>query len=477
MQYETVVGLEIHAELSTESKLFCGCKNAFGAPPNTLCCPVCTGMPGALPTLNAKAVDYAVKMGLALGCTINTRSKMDRKQYFYPDLPKGYQISQYDVPLCENGGVEVFVDGRVRRFGIERIHMEEDAGKLMHHTESGGTLVDFNRCGVPLIEIVTAPDMRSAAEARAVMEAIAQILLYLGISDAKMQEGSLRADVNVSVRPQGQSALGVRTEMKNVNSFSAVQRAVLCEAQRQRALLEQGLPVQQETRRWDDTKGQSFLLRSKETAQDYRYFPEPDLLPFCVSEESVQSLRAELPELPLARTRRIMNTYSLSPYAAGQICAQKDRADFFEAAAGHGTSAKSVANWLLGDVQRLLNERHMALRESQLTPESLAGMLTLIETGALSGTAAKEVLEAMLETGLGPEQVARQQGLVQVSDAGALAELVETVLRQHPKAVADYRAGKRSALGFLVGQGMKAGGGAANPQLLKQLMESALNTG
>lgn len=472
-RWETVVGLEIHAELATQSKIFCGCENRFGAPPNTLCCPVCLGMPGALPVLNRQAVEYAIMMGHALGCHINGTSRLDRKHYFYPDLPKAYQISQQDVPLCQNGSLAFFMDGETRRVGIERIHLEEDAGKLLHGGETGAQ-ADYNRCGVPLIEIVTKPQLHGADEAKAAMRAVAQILAWLGISDVKMQEGSLRADVNVSVRPVGQAALGVRCEMKNVNSFGAVHRAVAYEAACQTFLLEAGEPVYAETRRWDDAKGESYPMRSKEEAPDYRFFPDPDLPPFTVPEQRIQALKDRLPELPLQRVMRYMDEYGLSLYDAELLCAEKPRADFFEAAAGEG-DAKAVANWLLGDVLGLLAGKGQRLEDTPLTPRGLAGLMRLVREGTVSGTAAKHVLAVLLEKSTTPEAVVDELGLGQISDEESLEPLVAGVLRQNDKAVADYRAGKTNVLGYLVGQCMRQSRGRANPEKLKTLLEDALS--
>lgn len=469
--WETVIGLEVHCELSTESKLFCGCKNAFGAPPNTLCCPVCTGMPGALPVLNRRAVEYAVKAGLALGCTINPVSRMARKHYFYPDLPKAYQISQHDLPLCEKGCLEYMEGGRVKRLGITRVHIEEDAGKLSH---SEASLADYNRCGVPLIEIVTEPDLRGADEAKAALEGIARILAHLGVSDAKMQEGSLRADLNVSLRPVGQQGYGPRVELKNLNSFSALRRAVLHEEARQRAIVGAGGDVERETRRWNDARGQSSLLRGKEDAGDYLYFPEPDLPSLAVDAETVEHLRAELPELPLHRTLRFQREYALSEYEARLLCAQRPRADFFEATVAAGAAPKAAANWLLGEVARLLGERGASLNETALRPQSLAELLALIEAGDISGTAGKELLAALMGRDAPARELAEELGLAQISGQAALAALVAGVLAANPKAAGDYRAGKSAALGFLLGQCMKQSHGRGNPGLLRRMLEEAL---
>ncbi len=474
-EYEVVIGLEIHAELSTESKIFCTCKNQFGAEVNTLVCPVCMGMPGTLPVLNQQVVDYALRMGLALHCQINRVTKMDRKNYFYPDLPKAYQISQFDVPLCQNGYLDVLVGDEVKRVGITRIHMEEDAGKLLHDDNFEGVLADYNRCGVPLIEIVSEPDMRTAEEAKAYMETIHTILLYLGISDAKMQEGSLRADVNVSVREKGAKEFGTRTEMKNVNSFGGVFRAIQYESARQIAVVEAGGTITQETRRWDDMAGESVSLRSKEDAHDYRYFPDPDLLTLIVPEEQVEGIQASLPELPTEKTLRYMKEFGLPRYDAGLLAENKDKAEFLEKTVGEfGAEPKAAANWLLGDVSRLLNEKNMTLADTALTPKNLAAMLEAIKKGTISNTAGKTVLEVIVAEDKDPAAVMQEKGLLQVSDEGALSAIVGEVLAANPKAVEDYKKGKTNVLGFLVGQCMAKTKGKGNPEVLRGLLEKEL---
>ncbi len=474
-RFEMAVGLEVHAELATRSKLFCRCENAFGGEPNTRCCPVCTGMPGALPVLNQTAVEDAMKLGLALGCRINRVSQMDRKHYFYPDLPKAYQISQQDVPICEDGYLDVLAGDAVKRVGITRIHLEEDAGKLVHNAGEG-TLVDYNRCGVPLVEIVSEPDLHSADEAKAYMEGIAAVLRCLGVSDVKMQEGSLRADVNVSVRPGGQTALGVRVEMKNLNSFSAVHRAIVHEAARQEAILAAGGAVPQETRHWDDTVNESRPLRAKEAAGEYLFFPDPDLLPFVVEEGLITELRAQLPELPLAKTLRYHKEHGLPLHEAGLLAGDEGRARFFDETLALGACApKTVANWLLGGVAKLLNERGNSLCETKLTPQNLCGMIRMVETGAISGTAAKDMLlPVLMDTGTPPEKAAADMDLSQISGEAALAAIVEKTLAVNEAAVADYHGGKQNALGFLVGQCMKESTGRANPAMLKTLVARAL---
>ncbi|ADU26596.1 Asp-tRNA(Asn)/Glu-tRNA(Gln) amidotransferase subunit GatB [Ethanoligenens harbinense] len=476
MEYEIVVGLEVHAELSTKSKIYCSCKNAFGAEVNTECCPVCTGLPGALPVLNEKVVESAVRMGYALGCTINPVSKQDRKNYFYPDLPKAYQISQFDIPLCEHGYVDVLVDGEEKRIGVTRIHIEEDAGKLLHGDSFSGTLVDFNRCGVPLIEIVSEPDMRSAAEAKAYMETLRDILLALDVSDCKMQEGSMRADVNVSVRPKDSTTFGTRVEMKNVNSFSAAAHAIEYESKRQIEVLENGGVIEQETRRWDDTQGKNFVMRSKEDAQDYRYFPEPDLGVIVLDEDYLASLKESIPELPNKRRVRYMNDYGLPEFDAGLLALDPERTAFFEAALAVGGAApKALANWLIGDVARLLADKNQVLSQTSLTPEALVKLTALIEKGTISNTAGKAVLEELFANGGDPEAVVREKGLAQVSDTAALEAIVKDVLAQNEKSVVDYKKGKTNAAGYLVGQCMRASKGKANPQIVRELVQNALD--
>ena len=472
MNYETIVGLEVHAELNTDTKIYCTCKNAFGGEVNSNCCPVCTGMPGTLPTLNEKVVDDAIRMGLALGCKINRITKQDRKNYFYPDLPKAYQISQFDVPLCENGAVEVILDdtGRTKKIGVTRIHIEEDAGKLIHDDNFSGSLVDFNRCGVPLIEIVSEPDMRSSAEAKAYLDSIKAILQYLDISDCKMQEGSIRCDVNVSVRPAGCETFGTRVEMKNVNSFSAAVRAIDYEAARQIEVLESGGVIAQETRRWDDVKGQNVLLRSKEDAQDYRYFPEPDLLTIVVPEEKVEELRESIPELPNAKILRYMRDYKIPMFDAGLLADVQERGALFEAAVLHGAPAKAAANWLNGDAARLLGERKTELSQTKLTAEKLAEMICAIEDKTISNTAGKQVLEEIMFSDKTASEVIDEKGLRQISDTSELEGLVRAVLSANEKQVADYRGGKTNILGYLIGQCMRASKGKGNPELLRELI-------
>ncbi|MDD2955698.1 MAG: Asp-tRNA(Asn)/Glu-tRNA(Gln) amidotransferase subunit GatB [Oscillospiraceae bacterium] len=470
--YEIVVGLEVHAELNTATKIYCGCKNSFGSAVNSNCCPICTGMPGTLPTLNEKVVEYAIKMGHALNCEIHPICKQDRKNYFYPDLPKAYQISQFDIPLCGKGYLDVILDdeGTTKRIGVTRIHIEEDAGKLIHDDSFEGSLVDFNRCGVPLIEIVSEPDMRSSAEAKAYLETIKSILQYIDISDCKMQEGSIRCDINVSVHKPGEP-FGTRCEMKNVNSFSGAVRAIEYEAARQIEVLEAGGVIHQETRRWDDPAGKSVLLRSKEDAQDYRYFPEPDLLTIVVPEQKVKDLRDTLPELPNHKTLRFMKELELPRFDANLLVESMEKGAFFEACVEKGScKPKNISNWLLGDVTRLCNEKNIALADTRLTPERLCEMIAMIEKGEISGNAGKTVIEEIMFTEKTVAQVVKEKGLAQISDTGALDGIVQAVLAANEKSVADYKNGKTNAIGFLVGQCMRQSKGQGNPALIKELL-------
>ena len=476
MNYEMTIGLEVHAELNTATKIYCGCKNAFGAEVNSNCCPICTGMPGTLPTLNEKVVEYAVKMGHALHCKINPVSKQDRKNYFYPDLPKAYQISQFDIPLCENGYLDVMVDeqGHTKRIGVTRIHIEEDAGKLLHDESFAGSLVDFNRCGVPLIEIVSEPDMHSSAEAKAYLETIKSILQYIDISDCKMQEGSIRCDINVSVCRPGEP-MGTRCEMKNVNTFSGAVRAIEYEANRQIEILEAGGEIYQETRRWDDAKGQNFLLRSKEDSHDYRYFPEPDLLTIVIDEEKIQRLKDELPELPNQKMKRYMDSYGLPYFDANLLTENPGKAEFFEnCVARKACKTKNISNWLLGDVSRILNEKNLVLADTSLTPEKLTDMISLIEKGTISVTAGKTVLEEIIFSDKTPDQAGKEKGLAPISDTGALLAIVQSVLEANPKSIADYKGGKTNVIGFLIGQCMRQSKGQGNPSVLKELIEKQI---
>lgn len=468
--YEVVIGLEVHAELNTESKIYCDCKNAFGLEVNTQVCPICMGMPGALPTLNEKVVDYAIKMGHALNCTINDVCKQDRKNYFYPDLPKAYQISQAEVPLCENGYLDILVDGEERRIGVTRIHIEEDAGKLLHSDKFDGSLVDLNRCGVPLIEIVSEPDMRSSAEAHAYLETIKSILQYLNISDCKMQEGSIRCDVNVSVHKTGEP-LGTRSEMKNVNSFSAAVRGIDFEVNRQIELLEGGGQVVQETRRWDDTKGESLSMRSKEDAQDYRYFPEPDLLTIVIDKDRIEKLKSEIPELPNKKLVRYVKEFGLSQKDASFIAEDIEKSSLFdECVSDNPKVAKSVSNWILSDVAKYCNETGKKISDTKLTAEKLLYIIKLINDGKISNSAGKTVFEIIINEDKDIDEIIKEKSLAQVSDSSALEAIADEVIANNEKSVNDYKGGKTNALGYLVGQCMKASKGQANPGMMKEII-------
>lgn len=473
--YELVVGLEVHAELNTESKIFCDCKNAFGLEVNTQVCPICMGMPGTLPTLNEKVVEYAVKMGHALNCTINNVCRQDRKNYFYPDLPKAYQISQADVPLCEHGKLEFMVDGEMKTVRITRIHIEEDAGKLLHEESFAGSLVDLNRCGVPLIEIVSEPDIRSSAEAKAYLETIKSILQYIGISDCKMQEGSIRCDVNVSVREKGAKEFGTRSEMKNVNSFSAAVRGIEYEQKRQIELLEKGEKVVQETRRWDDAKGMSFTMRSKEDAQDYRYFPEPDLLTIVVDEKKVKELKESIPELPNAKIKRYVKELGLSQMDATLIAEDMEKSALFDKSVAIGNcKPKNISNWLLSDISKYVNETGKLISETNLTAEKLCTLIERIEKGVISNSAGKKVFDEIMANGGEVDAIIESKGLAQNSDADFIVNLVKEVFANNEKSINDYKNGKTNALGYLVGQCMKASKGKANPGIVKETVTKML---
>jgi len=468
--YEIVMGLEVHAELSTKTKIFCSCSNEFGAEPNINICPVCTGMPGALPVLNEKVVEYAVKAGLATNCEISRNSKNDRKNYFYPDTPKSYQISQYDKPLCENGFIEIELEnGEKKTIGITRIHIEDDAGKLNHNEFGGGSLIDLNRAGVPLIEIVSEPDLRSAKEVEAYLKKLKSILEYIEVSDCKMQEGSFRADVNVSVRKRGAKEFGTRTEMKNMNSFRSIIRAIEYEADRQIDVIENGGKIEQETLRWDDVSGKTFSMRDKEDAQDYRYFPDPDLVAIKLSEEYIENIKNNLPELPESRKSRYMNEIGLSEKDARLLTASKYLSNMFEAASEICNNHKAVANWLLSDVSRILNEKELEADGIPFTAEELAKMIMLIDKGTISSAIGKKVIEELFENPNDPEEIIKEKGWIQISDEGAIKEIVLKVLEANPQSVADFKAGKDRAIGFLVGQAMKETKGKANPQMLNKM--------
>ena len=471
MDYEIIIGIEVHAELSTKTKIYCGCTTEFGGDPNTHCCPVCTGMPGALPVLNEKVVEYAVKAGLATGCSITKESKQDRKNDFYPDLPKAYQISQFDLPLCVNGGIEVSLkDGSTKHIGITRIHIEEDAGKLVHDTYTGGTLVDLNRAGVPLIEIVSEPDMRNAEEAVAYVEKLKGILEYIGVSDCKMQEGSLRADINLSIRPVGQKEFGTRTETKNLNSFRAIEHMINFEIQRQKEVLEAGGVIYQETRRWDEAAGEGFAMRTKENSDDYRYFPEPDLMPIHLSEEYIKNIYDNLPELPEARKERYITEMKLPEYDAGIITSSKALSDFFEEASNDCGNAKAVSNWIMTDIIRIARELDVDYSNLPFTAKRFASLIKLIDSGAISNSIGKKVFEDMISENKEPDDIVKEKGLLQISDESAIKEVVDRVVAANPQSIADYKAGKDRALGFLVGQCMKELKGKGNPQIINKLV-------
>jgi aspartyl-tRNA(Asn)/glutamyl-tRNA(Gln) amidotransferase subunit B len=474
MEFEPVIGLEIHAQLRTETKIFCGCSAGFGAAPNSHTCPVCLGMPGVLPVLNRQVVAFMLKMALATNCRINPECSFARKNYFYPDLPKGYQISQYAAPPAEHGWVEVLVDGVKKRIGITRIHMEEDAGKLLHDERNPVSLVDLNRTGVPLIEIVSEPDIRSAEEAAAYLRRLHETLVYLEICDGNMEEGSFRCDANVSLRPRGREAFGTRAELKNMNSFRNVQRALEYEIKRQTYILEGGGQIVQETRLWDDSAGVTLPMRGKEEAHDYRYFPDPDLVPIVLDGEWIEKIREEMPELPLAKRERFVCDYRIPEYDAGVLTASRALADYYEEVVRLSGEPKLASNWVMGDILRFLNEQKKCIGECVVTPAALAEMICLIQAGTISGKMAKEVCEAMCRTGQEPRAIIAEKGLVQITDEGALAATLAEILAKNPDQVAQYRAGREKVFGFFVGQAMKATQGKANPQLINDLLKKML---
>ena len=475
MEYEAVIGMEVHVELNTKSKVFCGCSTNFHAPPNTNVCPVCLGMPGVLPVLNKAAVETSIAVGLALNCSISRWSKMDRKNYFYPDLAKNYQISQYDLPLCYDGFVEIETDNGPKRIGVTRAHLEEDTARNVHTIGSSESGVDFNRSGVPLLEIVTEPDIGSGQEAYEYLTGLKQTLQYLGASDCNMEEGSLRAEANISVRPKGSKEFGTKTEVKNVASFSGTQKAIAYEIERQIAVLKEGGVIEQETRGWDDRKNATVSQRSKESAHDYRYFPEPDLPPLQVDEAWEQSIRESLPELPHDRKQRFQEQYGLTPYDAGVLTAARPIADYYEAVLTAGGEAKPAANWVMGDLQALLTEARTEIQDCRVAPEHLAGMLQLIADGSISGKMAKEVLEEMFATGKSAKQLVEEKGLAQISDTAELESIALKVIEENPGPVADYKNGKDRALKFLMGQIMKATKGQGNPKLVNEILVRELN--
>ncbi|MGZ9587318.1 Asp-tRNA(Asn)/Glu-tRNA(Gln) amidotransferase subunit GatB [Paenibacillus marinisediminis] len=473
-KYETVIGLEVHVELHTKSKIFCGCSTAFGAPANSQTCPICLGHPGVLPVLNRQAVEYAMKAAMALNCEIGSVSKFDRKNYFYPDSPDAYQISQYDQPIGQNGWIDIEVNGETKRIRINRLHLEEDAGKLTHIDGGLGSLVDLNRCGMPLVEIVSEADMRSPEEAKAYLEKLKAIMQYCEVSDVKMEEGSLRCDANISIRPYGQKEFGTRAELKNMNSFRGVQRGLEYEEERQADILEDGGEVVQETRRWDDAQGRTITMRGKEEAHDYRYFPDPDLVPLHIDDAWKERVRASIPELPDARKARYTSEYGLPSYDAEVITSSKKLADLFEESLAHTSDAKAVANWVMGDLLGYLNQNGKEIEDVALTGHGLGEMIGLIEKGTISNKIAKTVFKAMIESGKSPQAIVEEQGLVQISDEGAIRSIVEKIVAANPQSVEDYRAGKEKAIGFLVGQVMRETKGKANPTLVNELLIEVL---
>ena len=477
MKYETVIGLEVHAQLLTNSKLFCGCSTSFGAEPNSHTCPLCLGMPGVLPVLNARAVEFAVKTALALNCTINPKSVFARKNYFYPDLPKGYQISQYDEPLAEHGHLDIEVDGTKKRIGITRIHMEEDAGKLIHGEEPDDvnfSFVDLNRAGVPLIEIVSEPDMRSPLEAQAYLKALRDIVVYLEVCDGNMDQGSFRCDANISIMPSGSSELGTRAELKNMNSFKFIKDALIYEIQRQADVLDSGEKVKQESRLFDPSKGVTASMRSKEEAHDYRYFPEPDLLPLVLEDSLKDAMLKTIPELPEAKRARFTKDYSIPSYDAGVLTSSRALADYFEAVVQKTGDGKVSSNWVMGELLRLLKEESKDIKDCTVTPESLAKLIDMIKKGDISGKMAKEIFEEVYKTGKGPEEIVKASGLTQISDETMLLEKIDAVIQANPDEVQSYRAGKEKLIGFFVGAVMKATRGAANPEAVNRLLKERL---
>ncbi|NVM20454.1 MAG: Asp-tRNA(Asn)/Glu-tRNA(Gln) amidotransferase subunit GatB [Desulfobacterales bacterium] len=474
MDYETVIGLEVHAQLLTNTKIFCSCSTEFGAPPNTHVCPVCLGMPGVLPVLNRKVVDYTILMALATNCTIAPESRFARKNYFYPDLPKGYQISQYELPIAEHGRLLIEVNNHKKRIGITRIHMEEDAGKLIHHPRRPVSMVDFNRTGVPLIEIVSEPDISTPEEAGAYLRQLRAILRYLEICDGNMEEGSFRCDANVSVRPAGTDTFGTRTELKNMNSFKHVENALSYEIHRQKELVEDGMQVVQETRLWDPEKGVTVSMRGKEEAHDYRYFPDPNLVPLVIDKEWVEEIRSGLPELPDARKARFIADYGLPSYDAEVLTDSRPLADYFEECVKHFPEPKTVSNWVMVSLLAVLKGENKTIEESPISSERLAELLRLIDSGLISGKIAKTVFEEMASTGKAPETIVREKGLIQITDTDAIADVVRQVLADHAKEVSDYKAGKTKLFGFFVGQVMKATGGKANPKMVNEILKGML---
>ena len=475
MEYEAIIGLEVHAQLLTESKIFCGCSTKFGAAPNTLTCPVCLGMPGVLPVLNRKVVEFTIRLALVANCKIASTSRFARKNYFYPDLPKGYQISQYELPLAQQGWIDIEVNGKSKRIGITRIHLEEDAGKLIHDETQSLSYVDFNRTGVPLVEIVSEPDLRSPEEASTFLKKLRDILRYLDICDGNMEQGSLRCDANISLRPAGSEGFGVKTEVKNMNSFRFVQRALEYEIKRQRAILEQGGTILQETRLWDSDGGVTHGMRGKEEAHDYRYFPDPDLVPVAVDEEWIEKVRSELPELPEAKKARFMKNYGLPEQDAVVLTGSKELATYYEACVERFPQPKKVSNWIMVELLRELNKDEREINHCPVTPEDLAQLLSMIDGGIISGKIAKTVFEEMYATGKAPKVIVEEKGLEQVADEGEIGKVIDSVLAAHLSQADDYRKGKEKLLGFFVGQVMKHTRGKANPKLVNEILKKKLS--
>jgi len=473
--FEPVIGLEVHAQLKTDTKIFCGCSTQFGAPPNSHTCPVCLGMPGVLPVLNKKVVDYTIRMALATHCQVARQSRFARKNYFYPDLPKGYQISQYEQPIAEHGHVEIQVDGQTRRIGLTRIHMEEDAGKLVHDPDRPISFVDLNRTGVPLMEIVSEPDLRSAEEAGEYLRTLRAIVRWIDIGDGNMEEGSFRCDANVSIRPRGSSEMGTRAEIKNLNSFKNVEKAIRYEVARQSEILLDGGDVVQETRLWDPAKNRTVSMRSKEEAHDYRYFPDPDLLPLVIEKAWVDQVRDALPELPDERRDRFVSEYQLPLYDAGVLTSSRELADFFETCSKACSQPKQASNWIMGSLLGLLNAQGQSIEQSPISAGDLAALIQLIDAGTISGKIAKTVFDEMAATGQDPETIVKEKGLVQVSDTGAIESAIDDVIAASPDEVARYKEGQKKLIGFFVGQVMKATKGKANPKIVNEILARKLN--
>lgn len=474
MTYETVIGVEVHAQLRTNSKMFCGCGTTFGLSANSQTCPVCLGLPGSLPVINRTAVDMAVRAGLALNCTIDTNNQFARKNYFYPDLPKGYQISQYESPICRHGWIEIPDGSRTKRIRIRRAHLEEDAGKNIHETGTSGSHVDLNRAGTPLLEIVTEPDMGSADEVVAYLKGLRDILMYLEVCDGNMEEGSFRCEPNLSLRPVGQKEFGTKVELKNINSFRYVKDAVEYEIKRQTKVLSEGGTIRQETRLWNIERGETVVMRSKEEAHDYRYFPDPDLVPLKLDDEWIERLRTDLPELPALRTKRFVSAYGLPEYDATILTASKGMADYFEVCVKQFNQPKTVSNWVMGELTRELNNSRTAISESPITPERLVSLFRMVDKGTISLKVAREIFPEFYSSGKTPEQIVQEKGLTQVSDEETLAKIIEEVLGKNPGQVAQFKEGKQQVLGFLVGQVMKASGGKANPGKVNELLRKRL---